>query len=140
MINEKQFYADASDLYFKYRDRHQTDDWEQEYFDMMSVRYDTKDTECLIHLYYHDDDSIGEVAQGIIEDLTGKTVLLSTSFDDDDNDTTVVACIVKKDSKTRLQDFAKLIIDTIEDESKYGDAYTLDSIMSLCEKKLETKD
>lgn len=35
-----------------------------------------------------------------------------------------------------VKEFAKLIIDTIEDESKYGDAYTLDSIMSLCEKQL----
>ena len=36
-----------------------------------------------------------------------------------------------------VKEFAKLIIDTIEDESKYGDAYTLDSIMSLCEKQLD---
>lgn len=39
-----------------------------------------------------------------------------------------------------VREFAKLIIDTIEDESKYGDAYTLDSIMSLCEKQLNKKE
>lgn len=92
----KQFYEDACELYFKHRDHHQTEDWEQEYFDDMDSRYDTETEQCLIHLFYADDDDNGTVSQGIIDDLVGKTLLCATSFDDTETDTTVVACIVKK--------------------------------------------
>ena len=96
MVNEKQFIEDACELYFKHRDRHQTDDWEQEYFDAMSVRYDSDHEQCLIHLYYWDDDTIGEVAQQVLESLVGKKLLYETCFDDDENSTTIVATIVEK--------------------------------------------
>lgn len=96
MINKKQFTADACDLYFKYKHKHQTDDWEQEYFNAMEAKYTTAEGQCIIHLYYHDDDTIPEVAQYMIEDLTGKTLIMATSFDDYDSDTTVVAMIAKQ--------------------------------------------
>ena len=34
------------------------------------------------------------------------------------------------------KEFAKLIMDTIDREAKYGDAYTLDIVYNLCEKQL----
>ena len=96
MNDYKQFYEDATELYFKKKYKHDTDDWEQEYFDLMSVKYDTDTEQCLIHLYYWDDDTIGSTAQGVLDDLLGKTLLRATCFDDEENDTTVVATIVKK--------------------------------------------
>lgn len=96
MTTLKQFTADACDLYFQKKHKHQTDDWEQEYFDIMEAKYNTDKARCIIHLYYHDTDSIGDVAQFIIEDLTGKTLIMATSFDDYDSDTTVVAMITKQ--------------------------------------------
>lgn len=92
----KQFYEDACELYFKHRDRHQTDDWEQEYFDDMESRYNTETEQCLIHLFYADDESIGDTAQGVLDDLLGKTLLRATCFDDTETDTTITVCIVKK--------------------------------------------
>ena len=89
-----EFYRDSVNLYYKYKEK--TEDWEQAYFDAMEIRYDTEEEECLIHLYYWDDDDITGVAQGILRDLDGKRILLSNVFEDDDNSTTVVATIVKK--------------------------------------------
>ena len=94
--DSKQFVGDACDLYFKYKHKHQTDDWEQEYFDAMSARYDTDTEQCLIHLFYPDDDTIGSTAQGILDDLTGKTLLYATCFDDYESDTTVAVYITTK--------------------------------------------
>ena len=91
-----EFYNDSQDLYYKYKHRHQTDDWEQEYFDAMSVRYDTEEEKCLIHLFYWDDDRIGSVAQDILDTLEDKKLVLSNCFDDEENETTVVAMIIEK--------------------------------------------
>ena len=96
MTKMADFYRDSQDLYYKYKHRHQTDDWEQEYFDAMSVRYDTEEEMCLIHLYYWDDEDIGSVAQSILDDLQDKQLVLSNCFDDEENSTTVVVTIVEK--------------------------------------------
>lgn len=97
MKDYKQFYADACDLYFKYKDSwEQLDDWEQEYFNAMSDKYDTDTEQCWVHLYYWDDDTIGEVAQQVLESLVGKKLLCETCFDDEESGTTIVACVVKK--------------------------------------------
>ena len=92
----KYFVGDACELYFRYKKHHQTDDWEQEYFDAMSMRYDTDTELCLIHLFYADDESIGSVAQGVLDDLIGRTLLRATCFDDEESDTTVVVCMVAR--------------------------------------------
>ena len=96
MTRMTEFYNDSQDLYYKYKHRHQTDDWEQEYFDAMSVRYDTEEEKCLIHLFYWDDDRIGSVAQDILDTLEDKKLVLSNCFDDEENETTVVAMIIEK--------------------------------------------
>lgn len=97
MFDYKQFVGDACNLYYKYRDEHSDEDWEQMYFDDMESRYTTDDQECLVHLFYADDENIGEVAQGILDDLVGKNLLHATCFDDKYRDTTVAVMIVKKD-------------------------------------------
>ena len=94
----KQFYEDACELYFKYRDEHPDEHWEQMYFDAMEDKYDTDTEQCLIHLFYWDDDTIGGVAQGVLEDLLGKHLLRATCFDDEYRETTIVATIVKKEA------------------------------------------
>lgn len=45
----------------------------------------------------------------------------------------------QKEEKKTTKEFAKLIIDTIDGEAKYGDAYTLDIIYNLCEKELKKR-
>lgn len=94
----KQFYEDACELYFKHRDS-KVDDWEQAYFDDMERRYNTETEQCLIHLYYADDETIGSTAQGVLDDLVGKTLVQATCFDDYETDTTVAVSIVKKQKK-----------------------------------------
>lgn len=96
MIDQKKFCENACELYFKYKHKHQTDDWEQEYFDAMWVLYDNKNEHCMIHLYYWDDETIGSATQSMLDDFTGKKILYSTSFDDEDLETTVVVAIVEK--------------------------------------------
>lgn len=38
------------------------------------------------------------------------------------------------------KELAKLILETIEDEEKYGDSYIILSIVSICENELEKKE
>ena len=82
--------------YFKIKHKHHSDDWEQEYFDTLDAKFETEKTEVVAHLYYWDDDTIGEIAEGILESLEGKKLLEFDCFDDDDNETTVVVGIVEK--------------------------------------------
>ena len=95
MTKMADFYRDSEALYYKYKEKHADDDWEQEYFDAMDVRYSTEE-ECLIHFYYWDDDNISETLQGIFKAIDGKRVILSHVFDDDYNQTTIVTAIVDK--------------------------------------------
>lgn len=96
MINFEQFYTDATDLYWKYRDDCPEDDWEQKYFDAMEDRYTTPDYDCNIHLFYADDEGIGEVAQGLLDDLLGKTLVHATCFNDEYRDTTIAVMLTKR--------------------------------------------
>jgi len=96
MVNYKQFYEDACDLYFKHKHKHQTDDWEQEYFDDMGAKYDNGEHMCLIHIFYSDDDTIGDVVQKTLEDLQGKKLITATCFDDESLDATIAVMLVQR--------------------------------------------
>ena len=90
------FEEDARDLYFKKKYKHDTDDWEQEYFDAMEVKYDTDTEFCGIHLYYWDDEDMTEMAKHILDDLMGRALLKGTVIEDEENQTTVVVTLSKK--------------------------------------------
>lgn len=96
MIDFKRFYKDATDLYWKYRDDLPDEDWEQRYFDAMEDRYTTPDYDCRICLFYADEDGIGDVAQGLLDDLSGKTLIQAACFDDEYRDTTIVVMLTKR--------------------------------------------
>lgn len=92
----KDFVEFVQSKYFAIKHRHADDDWEQEYFDALDAEFDTDNTEVVAHLYYWDNDTMGEVAQGILEALNEKKLLRFDCFDDDENETTVVVGIVEK--------------------------------------------
>lgn len=97
MVDFKKFYTTACDLYFQKKYHHETDDWEQEYFDAMEVCFNDDTQECLIHLFYADDENVGSAVQGVLDDLVGKKLITATCFDDEGLDCTVAVMLVKKD-------------------------------------------
>lgn len=98
MENKKhlEFVEFAHKKYFEIKEKYGDDDWEQIYFDALADKYDTDSQQVISHLYYWDNDTIGEVAQGILEAIENKKLLEFDCFDDDYNSTTVVVGIVEK--------------------------------------------
>ena len=94
MTKMADFYRDSVNLYYQCKNQMPDGDWEQAYFDAMELRYDTEEEVCLVHIYYSDDDYIGEVAQGILDDLNGRRLILSNCFED--GNAVIVATIVDK--------------------------------------------
>lgn len=82
--------------YFAIKYRHESDDWEQEYFDALTVKYDTDKVQVLAEMFYWDDDTTGEIAHGILEMLKGKKLLDFDCFDDEENETTIVVARITK--------------------------------------------
>lgn len=101
MTHEKyiNFVDFVEETYFNLRDSGK-DDWEQEFFNAIDDKYTTDEQEPMAHIFYHDDDQYGEVAQGILDDLMGRTLYRAVCFDDESQDSTIyVAIISKKDEK-----------------------------------------
>ena len=71
------------------------DEPEQAFFDLLDEKLNTDTEKNIAHIFYGDDDSLDDVAQGILDDLEHETLLQSVSFNPD-GDTTVCVMIVKK--------------------------------------------
>lgn len=98
MIERKKFIEIVSDIYNKTEEEFEQDiieDWEQVFFDRLEKKLETDTEKVIAHIFYADDDSIDDVAQGILDDLTQETLLQSVCFDAD-SETTVVVCMVAK--------------------------------------------
>ena len=98
MENKKllEFVEFAHNKYFEIKEKYGDDDWEQIYFDTLDDKFGTDKHEVVAHMYYWDNDTIGEVAQGILEAVENKKLLEFDCFDDEWNSTTVVVGIVEK--------------------------------------------
>ena len=70
------------------------DDWEQVWFNKLEDKLDT-DSEKVIASIFYSDETITDVVQCILNDLSQETVLQSVCFDAD-SETTVVVCMVTK--------------------------------------------
>lgn len=89
----------VEETYFALRDSG-TDDWEQAFFNAVDDEFTTDKQEPIAHIFYHDDDQYGEVAQGILDDLMGRTLYRAVCFDDESQDSTIyVAITSKKDNR-----------------------------------------
>lgn len=82
------------DIHEKF-ENHEIEDWEQVYFDTLEKELNNPDEECLVHLYYPDDDSITDVAEGVLDDLLGKKLIQAVVFEPH-SDITVCVMITKK--------------------------------------------
>lgn len=94
----KDFVEFVENSYYETQEKfnnHEIDDWEQVWFNQLDEKLNTDTEKNIAHIFYADDDSIGDVAQGILDDLSQETLLRAVCFDPD-GDTTVVVCIVKK--------------------------------------------
>lgn len=83
-----------ADIHAKF-ENHEIEDWEQVYFDTLEKELNNLDEECLVHLYYPDDDSITDVADGVLDDLLGKKLIQAVVFEPH-SDITVCVMIVKR--------------------------------------------
>lgn len=98
MIEKTELAKIVQDAYFETRDdfeNNKIDDWEQVFFDKLDDRLETDTEKVITHLFYADDDSIADVVDGILYDLSQETLLQSFYFEPD-GDTVVMVCIVKK--------------------------------------------
>lgn len=94
----KDFVHFVEESYFKRQkdfENGEIDDWEQVWFNQLDDKLNTDTEKNIAHIFYADDDSIGDVAQGILDDLSQETLLRAVCFDPD-GDTTVVVCMVSK--------------------------------------------
>lgn len=97
-FNGKDFNGIAIDTYFAMQGK--TPDWEQDYFNKMEEEFNTKTCQTLCHIFYWDDDTIGDTAEGVLEDLEGEKLIKFTCFDDDVYQcATIVVAIVEKHKK-----------------------------------------
>lgn len=98
MIERKEFIKIVSDIYNDLEQKFDNgviDDWEQVFFDTLDKKLETDTEKVIAHIFYADDDSMDDIAQGILDDLTHETLLQSVCFDPD-SEKTVVVCMVKK--------------------------------------------
>lgn len=101
MITYKDFVDFVSDTYNKIEEDFENniigvEDWEQMFFDALDEKLETDTEKVIAHIYYHDDDTIDETAQGILNALLEKKLLQATCFYDAFQDATVVVCMVEK--------------------------------------------
>lgn len=98
MIEKTKLAKIVQDTYFETHDdfeNHKIDDWEQVFFDRLDDQLETDTEKVITHLFYADDDSITDVVDGILCDLSQETLLQSFYFEPYD-DIVVMVCIVKK--------------------------------------------
>ena len=98
MVNKKDLVDIVSYIYNKAEEDYENgliEDWEQVFFNNLDKVLETNTEKVISHIFYADDDSMEDVAQGILTDLENETLLQSVCFDPN-GDTTVVVMIVKK--------------------------------------------
>lgn len=71
------------------------EDWEQVFFNKLDEQLETATEKVIAHLFYADDDTMAEVVENILFDLSQETLLQSFSFEPYD-DMVVMVCIVAK--------------------------------------------
>ena len=98
MIEKKQLAKIVNDTYYETQEDFNNDlieDWEQVFFDRLDDQLETDTEKVITHLFYTDDDTISEVVEHILGDLSQETLLQSFSFEPYD-DVVVMVCIVAK--------------------------------------------
>lgn len=85
MITYKDFVDIVSDTYNKIEENFENniigvEDWEQMFFDALDEKLETDTEKVIAHIYYHDDDTIDETAQGILNALLGKKTITGDLF------------------------------------------------------------
>lgn len=85
------------DIHEKF-ENHEIEDWEQVYFDTLEKELNNLDEECLVHLYYPDDDSVTDVAEGVLNDVLGRHVLQAVVFEPYSDITVCVIITSKKEA------------------------------------------
>lgn len=71
------------------------EDWEQVFFNKLDEQLETATEKVITHLFYAYDDTIAEVVENILYDLSNETLLQSYSFEPYD-ELVVMVCIVAK--------------------------------------------
>ena len=84
------------DIHEKF-ENNEIEDWEQVYFDTLEKELNNPDEECLVHLFYPDDDSITDVAEGVLNEVLGRHVLQAVVFEPYSDITVCVIITSKKE-------------------------------------------
>ena len=82
------------DIHEKF-ENHEIEDWEQVYFDTLEKELSNDNEDVYVHLFYPDDDSITDVADGVLNGVLGKQVLQAVVFEPY-SDITVCVIITSK--------------------------------------------
>ena len=97
-MNYKDFVCFVKESYYKVMEDFENgkiEDPEQVWFDMLDDRLNTDTEKNIAHIFYAREDSISDVASGILGDLSQETLLRAVCFEPD-GDKTVVVCMVAK--------------------------------------------
>ena len=98
MIEKKQLAKTVNDTYHETQEDFNNgliEDWEQVFFNRLDNQLETDTEKVITHLFYADDDTISEVVEYILDDLSQETLLQSFSFEPYDG-MVVMVCIVTK--------------------------------------------
>lgn len=98
MIEKKQLAKIVKDTYYETQEdlnNHLIEDWEQVFFNRLDDQLTTDTEKVITNLFYTYDDTISEVVEHILYDLSQETLLQSFSFEPYD-DIVVMVCIVAK--------------------------------------------
>lgn len=98
MIEKKRLAKIVNDTYYETQEDFNNDlieDWEQVFFNRLDDQLETDTEKVIAHLFYADDDTMAEVVENILWDLSQETLLQSFSFEPYDN-MVVMVCIVAK--------------------------------------------
>jgi hypothetical protein len=98
MIEKKQLAKIVNDTYYETQkdfDNDLIEDWEQVFFNRLDDQLETDTEKVITHLFYAYDDTIAEVVENILFDLSQETLLQSFSFEPYD-DMVIMVCIVAK--------------------------------------------
>lgn len=85
------------DIHSKF-ENNEIEDWEQVYFDTLEQELGNENEIVYVHLFYPGEDSITDVADGVLNGVLGKKVLQAVVFEPY-SDITVCVIITKKELK-----------------------------------------
>lgn len=95
----KDFVKTVKDIYYEKQqmfDDHLIEDWEQEFFNALDDKLDNDKEEVFAHIYYGDDDSLSDVADGILNSLQDRRLLRAYVWEEYDTCVIVVGIASKK--------------------------------------------